>query len=153
MEENMDVTTIPFNAFLGIEREEGSDGTRLFLQASEQYTNHLNTVHASVQFALGEAASGAYLLHLFQDIAAQQAVVPVVRNVEVKYKKPDHGAIRATAHITADMASKTRASLEKKGRALIPATVDITDSHGNTTMTATYQWFIQTLENPTEHVT
>jgi acyl-CoA thioesterase FadM len=118
-----------------------------------QYTNHLNTVHASIQFALEEAASGTYLLHRFQNIAAQQAVVPVVRKVEVKYKKPAHGAISATAHVTADMVSTTRTSLEKKGRALIPVTVDITDSHGNTTMTATYQWFIQMLESPTEHVT
>ena len=137
------------NTFLGIRRDPGADEARLVLQESAQYKNHVNTVHASVQFALGEAASGDYLWRRFHDITEQATFVPVVRKADVKYKKPAQGEISATAQISDEMASQTRSALEKKGRAIIPVTVTITDSTGNTTMTVTYAWFVQKLENPT----
>ena len=39
--------------------------------------------------------------------------------------------------------SQTIVALKEKGRATIPVTVNITDSQGNTTMTAVYEWFVQ----------
>jgi hypothetical protein len=145
----MDVTKIPFNSFLGIERCEASDDALLFLQDLIQYKNHLNTVHASAQFALGEAASGEYLLQRFKDIAEKETLIPIVRKTEVKFKKPAQGKIKASATISDEIASQTAVSINKKGRAIIPVTVNITDSSGNNTMTAIYEWFVQKVENPT----
>jgi len=42
------------------------------------------------------------------------------------------------------------ASLEKRGRAIIPVTVSIMDTNGNITMTATYEWFVQKVESLAE---
>ncbi len=148
----MDVTKIPFNKFLGIEKCHDSKGALLVLPESEHFTNHLNTIHASAQFALGEATSGEYLLQRFKYIVENETLVPVVRKTEVKFKKPAQGEIKASAHITDDIASQTVASIEKKGRAIIPVTVNITDSIGNNTMTATYEWFIQKVKNSHNHV-
>src|SRR5574340_502117 len=139
----MDVTQIPFNRFLKILKCEPSDEGLLMLRESECYANHLNTVHASAQFALGEAASGEYLLERFKDIPDKELLIPVVRNAEVKFKKPGKGAIKASAKITEDLVNQAIASIEKKGRALIPVSVSISDSAGNITMTATYEWYVQ----------
>jgi hypothetical protein len=139
----MDVTKIPFNEFLGIERCDPSDDALLALRESPRYTNHLGTVHASVQFALGEAASGECLLRCFADLAATQQLLPVVRRTEVKFKKPAQGAIRASARIEDPIVSETLIALREKGRAIIPVSVQITDSRGDTTMTAVYEWFVQ----------
>jgi len=140
---NVDVTQIPFNRLLGILKCELPDEGLLMLRDSECYTNHLNTVHASAQFALGEAASGEYLLERFKNISEKEIIIPVVRNVEVKFKKPGKGAVRASANISDDVVSQTITSIEKKGRALIPVSVTISDSSGNITMTATYEWYVQ----------
>jgi hypothetical protein len=142
----MEVTSIPFNAFLGMTRDSKVAGAPLCLPQSTNYNNHLNTVHASAQFALGEAASGDCLLRRFRDLTGRSAVVPVVRTVEVKYRKPARGAIRATAEITDEIDSETRQALARKGRAVIPVTVAITDSTGHTTMTAVFEWFVQRLD-------
>ncbi len=139
----MDVTQIPFNRLLGIVKCELPDECLLMLPESERYTNHLKTVHASAQFALGEAASGEYLLQRFKDIPEKESLIPVVRNAEVKFSKPGKGAVRASANIPDDLVSETIASIEKKGRALIPVSVTISDSEGTITMTATYEWYIQ----------
>lgn len=144
----MDVTQIPFNKFLGIDKCSAPDEGLLVLRESECYTNHLNTVHASAQFALGEAASGEYLLRRFKAIVEKEALIPVVRKAEVKYKKAGKGEIRASAIIPADVADQAAVSIETRGRALIPVTVTISDSRGNITMTATYEWFIQKAELP-----
>lgn len=139
----MDVTQIPFNKLLGICKCSVPDEGLLMLRKSEHYANHLNTVHASAQFALGEAASGEYLLQRFKTIVEKETLIPVVRNAEVKFKKAGKGEIKASANIPDDVVSQTVASIEKKGRALIPVTVTISDSSGNITMTATYEWFVQ----------
>lgn len=145
----MDVTKIPFNSFLGIERCDDSDDALLFLQDLPKYTNHLNTVHAGVQFALGEAASGEYLLRRFKNIIEKETIIPIVRKTEVKFKRPAQGKIKASAFISDEIASQTADSIDKKGRAIIPVTVNITDGSGNTTMTAIYEWFVQKVEKLT----
>jgi hypothetical protein len=139
----MDVTKIPFNSFLGIERCDESDDWLLFLHDLPKYTNHLNTVHAGAQFALGEAASGEYLLRRFKNIVEKETLIPIVRKTEVKFKKPAQGKIKASAYISDEIADQTASSIDKKGRAIIPVTVNVTDSSGNVTMTAKYEWIVQ----------
>jgi hypothetical protein len=139
----MDVTKIPFNEFLGIEKCDPAGEWLLALPESPRYANHLNTVHASAQFALGEAASGECLLRRFAQLVEQQTLLPVVRRTEVKFKKPAQGAVKASASIDDHVATETLVALQEKGRAIIPVSVNIADSAGNITMTGVYEWFVQ----------
>jgi len=142
----MDITEIPFNRFVGITRTDPSDTALLQLYKSEHLDNHLNTVHASAQFALAEAASGECLLHKFKDITSASSFIPVVRDVQVKYRKPAMGTLRASANISDADTAKAMETLSKKGRAIISVEVDLLDESKNTTMTATFSWFIQRIE-------
>lgn len=65
----MDVTKLPFNRFIGLEKGALADKFLVSLPASAQYTNHLGTVHASALLAVAEAGSAEFLLRHFGGVA------------------------------------------------------------------------------------
>jgi len=142
---NRSVTELPFNRFLGLET--ATEPARLLsLPSGDQYLNHLGTVHASALLALAEASSGEFLLRHFGSAAG---VVPVVRRIEAKFRKPAHGAVASTASAASEALLQLDADLAAKGRALIPVAVELHDEAGTHVLSASVEWFIQRL-NPTE---
>lgn len=67
----------------------------LEMRESPLLLNHVGTIHASILFALAEAGSGEFLLRHLGD--AQRTVFAVLRTSTVKFRKPAHGALRASA--------------------------------------------------------
>jgi len=132
---------IPFNQFVGLQKSDNPDFV-LELAEDRKYENHLATVHASAQFALAEAASGEYLLNNFRD-QYKGVIVPVVRRVETKYKKPAKGKLYANAVLDDETATMALTRLKEKGRALFPVEVSVVDQEGTITMTGTVEWFVQ----------
>jgi acyl-coenzyme A thioesterase PaaI-like protein len=110
----------------------------MVLPAKREYENHLQTVHASALFALAEASSGLCLLREFSKL---DNAVPVVRDVEVKYKKPGMGMIRSKASLAVDKTAVLE-TLETRHRALIPVQVGLHDSNAVLVMQATFEWFV-----------
>ena len=133
----MDVFSIPFNKFLGL--EPSSDPAYLMaLPAKSEYENHIRTVHASVLFALAEASSGLFLLREFAEV---ENAVPVVRNVEVKYKKPANGTIRSKASLAAEK-TEVLETLKNKHRVLVAVHISLYDLNDVLVMQATFEWFV-----------
>jgi acyl-coenzyme A thioesterase PaaI-like protein len=133
------VTELPFNSFLGI--QVATEPSRLLrLPVGEQYLNHLGAVHASAQLALAEASSGEFLLKHF---GSTDGLVPVVRRLEAKFRKPANGAVTSTATATPESLVQLDAELASKGRSLIPITVELHDESGVHSLSATVDWFIQ----------
>src|SRR4029453_7238033 len=91
----MDVTHIPFNVLVGIERAE-VDGALLQLPSDPRYLNHLGTVHASALLALAEASSGEFL---FRHLNSLDGFAPVVRRLDAKFRKPAKGLIVSSASV------------------------------------------------------
>jgi acyl-coenzyme A thioesterase PaaI-like protein len=133
----MDVPQLPFNALIGVGR--GADGA-LTLPAGPQYGNHLGTVHAGALLTLAEAASGDFLLREFGDVGFP--VVPVVRRLEAKFRKPAQGAVSAVATMPAEARADFLAALTGKGRALVAVNVDVHDESGTHALSATVEWFV-----------
>jgi len=132
------VTELPFNSLLGIQI--ATDSAHLLeLPAGDQYLNHLGTVHAA-QLALAEASSGEFLLRHFR---STEGIVPVVRRLEAKFRKPANGAVTSTVTAAPTALEQLDAELASKGRALIPITVELHDQSGAHTLSATIEWFIQ----------
>jgi len=134
------VTELPFNRFLGIETTT-EPAQLLRLPTGAQYLNHLGTVHASAQLALAEASSGEFLLRA---LGSTDGIVPVVRRLEAKFRKPANGAI-TSAVTTPQDALDQRADLTAKGRALVSVAVELHDESGAHTLSATVEWFITRL--------
>ena len=140
------VTELPFNSFLGIET--ASEPTQLLkLPAGAQYLNHLGTVHASEQLALAEASSGEFLLRA---LGSASGVVPIVRRLESKFRKPANGAITSTVSTPPETLDQLHADLAAKGRAIVSVAVELHDVSGAHTLSATVEWFITRVSNQTE---
>jgi hypothetical protein len=135
------VTDLPFNSFLGIQI--ATEPSKLLqLPSGGQYLNHLGTVHASAQLAVAEASSGEFLLRHFR---STEGIVPVVRRLEAKFRKPANGTVTSTVTAASTALEQLDAELASKGRALIPITVELHDQSGAHTLSATVEWFIQRL--------
>lgn len=132
------VTELPFNQFIGLQPAAAPPHI-LRLPAGSQYLNHLGTVHASAQLALAEASSGEFLL---RHLGSIDGLVPVVRRLEAKFRKPANGAITSAATTPPETLDQLRADLTSKGRALISIAVEVHDEAGAHTLSATVEWFI-----------
>ena len=133
------VTELPFNNFIGIETA-GESAKLLRLPSGGQYLNHLGTVHASALLALAEASSGEFLLRHF---SSDVGVIPVVRRIEAKFRKPANGAVVSTASAAPDALAQLGTDLAIKRRALIAIAVELHDESGTHALSASVEWFIQ----------
>jgi len=133
----MDVTQIPFARHVGIEKKE--EGT-LKLEATQVVKNHIQTIHASAQFALAETQSGLFLQLEFPELVGK--VAGLLRSSSVKYKNPASTSIYAIASIEEDAKEKFLRQLEKKGRALISINILLKDENDIIVMSGTFDWYI-----------
>ena len=136
----MDVTQIPFAKHIGIERKEECT---LKLEPILTVQNHIQTIHASAQYALAETQSGLFLQMAFPELSDK--VVGLLRGATVKYKNPAKTSIYAVASIVDRVKEKFLVSLIKKSRASVSVTVEVRDSNDVLTMLGEYNWFVQKL--------
>jgi len=134
---NPTVLDLSFNRFIGLQ---GADEPHLLrLPASERYLNHIGTVHASALVALAEASSGEFLL---RHVGQVEGIIPVVRRLESKFRKPAHGAVTSSVTTKPELLDELRRDLAAKGRALISIAVELHDQSGEHVLSATVDWFI-----------
>jgi len=132
------VTDLPFNKYVGLQTS--PDPTKLLrLPANSHYLNHLGTVHASAQLALAEATSGEFLL---KAVGSSEGLIPVVRRIEARFRKPAHGEITSMVTTPPEAVEKLRADLAAKGQALASVAVELYDEAGTNTLSSTVEWLI-----------
>jgi len=134
----MDVTQIPFAKHIGIERKEECT---LKLEPILTVQNHIQTIHASAQYALAETQTGLFLQSAFPEL--EDKVVAVLRGSSVKYKNPALSTL--TAHASLEDASREMflTSMHKKSRASITIKTELRDKEENITMIGEFHWFVQ----------
>ena len=133
----MKASDIPYAKLTGIEQED----TKLSLDIRKDVLNHIKTIHASAQFTLAETQSGIYLQDVFPELNGK--VIPLLREAQVKYKKPAMKKITAYATISNENIEKFKEHFEKKGRSSIVVDVDIKDINDILTCKASFNWFVQ----------
>jgi len=133
----MKATEIPFINLVGIEQHKDE----LSLSIETKVLNHIQTIHAAAQFSLAEAQSGIYLQTLFPEM--EGLVIPLLRDAQIKYKKPATQKIVAFPSIEEDSIIKFKEQFERKGRGTIQVDVKIKDIDDVLTTQATFTWFIQ----------
>ena len=134
----MDVIKLPFNRFIGLKKSAKS-GYLLMLDNRSEYRNHLDTVHASALFALAEASGGYFLLNEFSEL---NNIVPVVRKVETKYRKPAEGAVFSKAQFQETEKAEVLNALNQKGRTTLKVEVSLHDETNVLVMQSVFEWFI-----------
>jgi acyl-coenzyme A thioesterase PaaI-like protein len=135
----MDVTQLPFNRLIGLEPAPADSGFLVSLPGGPQYTNHLGTVHACALLAVAEAGAGAFLARLVADAAG---LVPVVRRLEARFRRPASGRVSARCPVPPDEPTRWLAELAARGRVSAAVPVEVTDGTGAVVLTAVVEWFI-----------
>ena len=141
----MHVTDLAMNKALGMQLAPAGQAHLLEMPESPLLLNHVGTIHASAQFALAEASSGEFLLRQLE--GAQSEVFAVLRTSDVKFRKPAHGTLRASARFADGVGNALPAELSSRGRALVSVLVEVADTHGVVTMSGQYDWFLQQQTN------
>jgi len=101
-------TDIPFVKHIGIEEQ----NNELSLDFKNDVLNHIKTIHASAQFTLAETQSGIHLQRLFPELEGK--VLPVLRDAQIKYKKPAQEKIIAFSSTDEEALMKFKSQFEKK---------------------------------------
>jgi hypothetical protein len=135
----MDVTQLPFNRLIELERGSPESGLLVSLREAPQYANHVGTVHASALLAVAEAGSGAFLVQQFGQL---EGYLPVVRRMEAKFRKPASGRVSARCGATSEEVDRWKAELASRGRILAPLPMEVLDGSGVVVLTAIVEWFI-----------
>ena len=136
----MDVAQLPFNQFTGIQHCKSRANGIFELQADGKYHNHLGTVHASALYALAEASSGQFLAD--QGSLNENAVLPVLRRADIKYRKAATGAIYSTVDHEDDVWERFFEALEKRRRAMVKLQVNLMDEADEQVAVAQFEWFV-----------
>jgi hypothetical protein len=136
----MDVTQIPFAKHIGIKHK---DKSTLKLAPKDIVKNHIQTIHASAQFALAETQTGLQLQLAFPELVGK--VVGLLRGSSVKYKNPATSSIYAVAKLEQGAKEKFLSQIERKGRASITLQVEVRDEKDVTTMQGEFHWFVQSI--------
>ena len=132
----MKATDIEFVKLVGIKQS----GDSVSLAYKKDVQNHINTIHASAQFTLAETQSGLYLQNLFPEL--EGLVIPLLRESNMKYKKPALKSITAFASVKNEDKENFLEQFSRKGRASLLVSVEVKDSDGVCTEQGTFGWFI-----------
>jgi len=135
-----DILNIPFVKLSTISSE---DTGSLSLDKKDEITNHINTIHAGAIFTLAETQSGVYLKEIFPSLDGM--VIPILRESQIKYKKPAEKKIFAYADVSDEAIDKFKKIFENKSRATIRVDVKIKDLN-NIIAIASFTWYIQRLD-------
>jgi hypothetical protein len=76
-------------------------------------------------------------------------LIPVVRQVEIKYKKPAYGQINSTAMLIENTIDEIKEQLITKKRALIKLKIELFDTNKTNVMTGDFEWFVTILNTST----
>ena len=136
----MNITHLPFNLFIGIEKYENKNDGIFQLPADPKYLNHVGTVHASALYALGEASSGEFLAQYIK--LDKQSISPILRRADIKYRKPATGRVYAKGIYKEEDWDKFHQSYQKKKKALIAFQIDIINDENTVVATGHYEWFV-----------
>ena len=135
----MDVTQLPFNRLIGLEPAAPDSGFLVSLPAGPQYANHLGTVHAVALLAVAEAGAGAFLA---QYAPAAAGLVPVVRRLEAKFRRPATGRVSARCAVPPAEVAGWLEDLRARGRVSAVVPIEVVDAAGLVVLSATVEWFI-----------
>lgn len=142
----MQLTDLALNQALGLRVAPAGAPHLLELPLTPLLQNHLGTMHAAAQFALAEAASAECLRREFPALAA--TVLPVVRGVAAKYRRPATGDLFAFAQTDDATRQNLAASLAARPAARATVNVELKDAAGTLTFSGQFEWFIAKLSAP-----
>ena len=83
------------------------------------------------------------MISAFSDSSLIDNVVPVVRKVDVKYKKPSKGIVLSKATFNNIDSNEIILKLDQKGRVILDIKVELFTEDGINVFESIFTWFVQ----------
>ena len=116
---------IPFYEHVGLSIESAKDGVyRCSLPLNDQTKNHLDTVHAAIQWASAEVLGGLVIAVNFRD----SRLFVAVRSVTIEFLRPARSEITAEVLFPDERVEDLRRRLESKGEVEFEVRAVVRDS-------------------------
>jgi len=134
---------VPFNRTLGIEIVAvTANEVTLRLPLRPELANHVGTMHAAAQYALGEATSGALNVLIFGAQIAQLTVLN--RAAQIEYRRPSQGSLSARGELGDEALQQVRDAFAKERRAKYSTAIALYAESDPTTIVTvvTVEWVI-----------
>ncbi|HEY5652345.1 MAG TPA: DUF4442 domain-containing protein [Acidimicrobiia bacterium] len=133
--------SLPFVATVGyrVTKIEG-DRVTVTLADRPKTRNHIGTAHAAAAFGAAETATGAVVLNALGSHLG--ALVPVLKNAEIRYVAPAAGEVSAMASPRRPPAEAVQACLSE-GRALLDVDCTILSEDGSENAESTFTWYLK----------
>lgn len=117
---------VPVLDAMGLEVTEVAHGRASARIPLAPNVNHFGVVYAGSLFSLAEMLGGVLALASF----TVDGCVPLVRRVEIDFRRPARTDVHATATMTDDDIARVEAEARRHGRGDYALAVDVTDSAG-----------------------
>ncbi|HJR89007.1 MAG TPA: YiiD C-terminal domain-containing protein [Aeromicrobium sp.] len=133
------LNSIPITAAMGIQVVKLEPGTGALEAPPEPNVNHAGMMYAGTLFTLGELLGGL-LPPVTWDIAGY---VPVVAGLDIKFRRPAYGTIRATATVADEDVQRVRDELAAgEAKIRFPLASSLTDESGTEVATTVGQYVL-----------
>jgi uncharacterized protein (TIGR00369 family) len=135
------IAGVPFAAHVGVVAVEVGRGMSVArLDTRPHLFNHVGTVHAGAQFALGEAASGLAMAGALAPVIL--AVKPVAAEAQIRYARPGKGTLTAEGKVREDVDEVMR-GLDAEGKVRLNVDVLLKDETGTVISEMSVQWHVR----------
>ncbi len=133
--------SVPFVSAVGYRVTEiEGDRVTVTLPDRPESKNHIGTAHAAAAFGAAETATGAVLLNALGSHLG--ALVPVLKNAEIRYTAPAAGVVSAVATPRRPPEEAIQACLAE-GRALLDVNCIILSEDGAENAESTFTWYLK----------
>ena len=118
---------LPLYDFFGLEVQSVRDGVyRCLVPHRKSNLNHLNTIHAGIQWSAAEVLGGMVMISVLQGTP----FFAVVKHVSIDFKRPARTAITAEALFDEASAEMLKSDFETRGEASFALQVSLRDLDG-----------------------
>ena len=108
-----------------------AEGTATVEIPAQPNLNHAGVVYAGSLFSLAEVLGGIIPIVTFD----LPGFVPLVRDVQIHFLRPAHGAVRATAELTPDEVARVQDVAREHGKAEFTLDVELRTEDGTVAAT------------------
>lgn len=118
--------TIPIAHKMGLKGEEIRRGFAATSVPIEGNGNHFGVMYAGVLFTVAEVLGGAIAIATFDN----SAFYPLVKDVQITFKKPAKTAVKATASMSDDEIARVTEEAAANGKSDYILEAEVTDADG-----------------------
>ena len=131
----------PVYDFVGLKVRSARDGIyRCFVPYRESNMNHINTIHAGIQWSAAEAIGGVLVMTVFRETP----IFAVVKNVSIEFKRAARSGITVEAGFDSSQEDQLKTAFHRDGEAEFSLQITLRREDGIEVASARAEYLVRT---------